>query len=49
MKKTPKKRGPEPDRLKLEGDWESLIGKALQKKRPAKGWPKPKRKKGGKR
>ena len=37
-----KPRGPKPDRLKLKGNWEALVGKALQKKRPAKGWPKPK-------
>jgi hypothetical protein len=34
------KTGPEPERLKLKGDWKSLIGKALAKKRPKKGWPK---------
>ena len=39
-----KRTGPKPDRLKLRGDWEGLIGKALQKKRPAKGWPKAKKK-----
>jgi len=49
MKKKEKARvktGPEPERVKLEGDWQALIGKALAKKRPAKGWPKPKAKKG---
>ena len=41
-KKTEKKQktGPKPERLKLRGDWQSLIGKALAKKRPKKGWPK---------
>ena len=39
-----KKTGPKPERLKLRGDWQKLMGKALKKKRPAKGWPK--RKKG---
>ncbi len=34
------KTGPKPERLKLKGDWEGLVGKALAKKRPAKGWPK---------
>lgn len=43
MKPKPKsKRGPEPNRLKLRGDWESLVGKALEKKRPEGGWPDPK-------
>lgn len=35
-----KKPGPEAERLKLKGDWQTLIGKALTKKRPKKGWPK---------
>jgi hypothetical protein len=37
------KTGPKPERLKLKGDWQGLIGKALAKKRPAKGWQKAKR------
>jgi hypothetical protein len=40
-----KKTGPEPERLKLKGGWQGLVGKALAKKRPTKGWPK---RKGGK-
>jgi hypothetical protein len=36
------KTGPKEQRLKLKGDWEGLVGKALEKKRPARGWPKPK-------
>jgi hypothetical protein len=28
-----------PGRIKIEGDWESAIGEALGKKRPAGGWP----------
>jgi hypothetical protein len=36
-----RKTGAKPERLKLRGDWEALVGKALQKKRPKKGWPKP--------
>jgi hypothetical protein len=36
-----KKRGPKPDTLKLKGDWKDLMGKALEKKRPKEGWPKP--------
>ena len=34
------KPGPKEDRLKLRGDWQMLVGKALEKKRPKKGWPK---------
>jgi hypothetical protein len=33
-------RGPEPDRLKLNGNWQSAIKKSFQKKRPVNGWPK---------
>jgi hypothetical protein len=39
-----RKTGPKPERLKLRGDWEGLVGKALAKPRPSKGWPKPKKK-----
>jgi hypothetical protein len=35
-----KKTGPKELRLKLKGDWQALVGKALAKKRPKKGWPK---------
>ena len=35
------KRGPEADRVKIEGDWKSAVGKALKKPMPAGGWPKP--------
>lgn len=31
--------GPKPDRVKIEGDWERSVGKALKKKRPKNGWP----------
>lgn len=34
------KTGPKPETLKLKGDWQALIGKALARKRPKKGWPK---------
>jgi hypothetical protein len=37
------KTGPKPERLKLKGDWQGLVGKALAKNRPAKGWPKQKK------
>jgi len=40
-KKQKKTAGPEPDRVKLTGDWETAIGKALKKKRPKDGWPDP--------
>lgn len=35
------KPGPEPDRLKIDEDWESAVGKALNKPKPAEGWPEP--------
>jgi len=38
-KKTTKRTGPEPDRIKLTGDWEKAVGTALAKKRPKDGWP----------
>lgn len=37
------KTGPKEERLKLKGDWQALVAKALEKKRPAKGWPKSKK------
>jgi hypothetical protein len=40
------KTGPKPEVLKLKGEWTGLVGKALAKKRPAKGWPKRKSRKG---
>jgi hypothetical protein len=45
MKKTkprkPKKRGPKPQILRIEGmDWKEAIKKSFQKQRPAGGWPK---------
>lgn len=44
--KKPKKRtGPEPDRVKLSGDWEKAVATALAKKRPKEGWPEPQKKK----
>ena len=30
--------GPEAERLKLKGDWEKLVAKALRKPRPKQGW-----------
>jgi hypothetical protein len=37
-----KVRGPSPERLKLTGNWQKLIKKAVAKQRPKAGWPKPK-------
>ena len=34
--KTPKKNGPEPQRVKIEGEWEEAVKKALRKKKPEK-------------
>ena len=36
--------GPEPDRVKIDLDWEDAIKRALGKKRPPEGWPRPKKK-----
>jgi hypothetical protein len=33
--------GPAPERLKIEGDWESAVGRSLRVVKPAEGWPKP--------
>jgi hypothetical protein len=46
-------KGPEPDRLKIEGDFADAVRKALAKKKPATGWPKaeryaPRKKRGAK-
>lgn len=35
------KHGPKEDRLKIKGDWEDAVKKALQTKRPDEGWPEP--------
>ncbi len=40
-----KKRGPAPESVSIDGPWESAVSKALKKKRPAEGWPKPEAKK----
>jgi len=34
-------RGPEPERLIIEEDWQEAMGKALSLRKPAGGWPKP--------
>jgi len=36
-----KKPGPEPERVKTDLDWEDAVKRALEKKRPEDGWPKP--------
>lgn len=36
-----RKPGPKADKVKIEGDWERAMEKALKKKRPKDGWPKP--------
>jgi hypothetical protein len=33
-------KGPEPERLKIEGDWKEAVRTALQKQKPTGGWPK---------
>jgi hypothetical protein len=38
-----KKPGPDPERLKLPGDWKDRIKDALGKKRPPEGWTEPSR------
>jgi len=32
--------GPEPERLKIEGDWKAAVRTALRKPKPPGGWPK---------
>jgi hypothetical protein len=39
-KRKQSRHGPEPERLKIEGDWVDAIDTALAKKRPPEGWPK---------
>jgi len=31
--------GPEPERLKVHGDWKAAVKKALRKPKPPGGWP----------
>lgn len=35
-----RKPGPDADRLKIEGDWEDAVKRALKKPQPIEGWPK---------
>jgi hypothetical protein len=41
------KPGPEPERLKIDGDWKDAVGRALRREKPKGGWPdeKPRKKK----
>jgi len=39
-RKKTKPPGPEPETIKIEGDWKKAIKKALGKKRPEGGFPK---------
>jgi len=43
-KKTPKRRGPEPEHLQIKGDWKDAVKQSLYKKKPPGGWPKDKQK-----
>lgn len=39
MAKNKKKRGPKPDNLQIDGNWEDALKKAVTKKKPKEGWP----------
>ena len=43
MAKKKPKPGPVPETLKLSGNWQDNVKRSLQKKKPASGWPKPKK------
>lgn len=45
MTKKNKHTGKTPDRVSIDMEWESAVGKALKKKRPKDGWPEPEKKK----
>lgn len=34
-----KKPGPDPERLKIAGDWKKAVKKAMPKEKPPEGWP----------
>lgn len=40
VKKPRKRPGPEPEVLKIEGNWKDAMQKLISKKRPVGGWPK---------
>ena len=33
--------GPNPDHLKVDGDWKDAVKQALGKEKPEEGWPEP--------
>lgn len=35
-----RKRGPKPQVLKIEGNWEDAVRKSFHKRKPPEGWPK---------
>lgn len=37
---TENKRGPKPETVKINEDWQEAVKKSLQKKKPKEGWPK---------
>ncbi|HRP63095.1 MAG TPA: hypothetical protein PK400_07380 [Phycisphaerales bacterium] len=41
MSKEPPKHERNPDRLRVDGDWEKAVKKALNKPKPKEGWPEP--------
>ena len=41
MSENKQKKGPKPERVKIEGDWGDAVDKALKKPRRKEGWPKP--------
>jgi hypothetical protein len=45
-KKSTKKRGPDAERVKVDGDWTAAVKTALEKQRPKDGWPVPNADKG---
>ena len=40
MTENKEKRGPKPETVKIDEDWEDAVKTALEKKRPEDGWPK---------
>jgi hypothetical protein len=41
----PARPGPQPESLKIEGDWKNAVKKAIRTPKPAEGWPKAEEKK----
>jgi len=35
-----RKRGPKSNLLKIDGEWQRAVNKALKKEKPKEGWPK---------